>query len=756
MPNFWQRAVFTLTTFLSAFLLFQVQLIISKHILPWFGGTAAVWTTCMLVFQVLLLAGYIYSHRLVSRFPENQQSVLHVALLGGALLLVVLLSLAWPSAVTPGASWRPSGNTKPILGVAFLILASTGLPFFALSTTGPLLQGWYARLGGGHATYRLYAVSNAGSLLGLLSFPFVLEPYFDLTSLGKAWAFLFACFVLGCALCAWWSHQAAGVRHAAEGKAEARLEVPASSPRGLWFLLAACASGLLLAATNLLCQEVASLPLLWVLPLATYLLTFILAFGSARWYSRAIFQTLFFFGGIATCIALLYQGSLRGEVVITITLFSAWMICHGELARLKPAVHGLTSFYLAISAGGAAGGILVAVLAPMVLRSFLDFQLCMAGVAVLSVACMIYDSNSWLYDRKPVLPAAILAVLLLGGWVIYRWNPDLHKYLVRLQYYPLLVLIGAVCVAGSYLWRPPQSTHGRGFRFVQPMAGFVLVILFTFLYWSSLPVTALALSERNFYGVIQILQSKHGRVLMHGRTIHGSQLNPPFDRVPLAYYGPESGIGVALAKFPRPANGEGPLQIGVVGLGAGSLATYGRPGDTIHFYELDPAIAALSMGPHPEFTFLRDSPARVDVKVGDGRLLLEDELAHGARTQFDVLVLDAFSGDAIPVHLLTREAFDEYWQCLNASRGILAVHISSRHVNLLPVVAGVARHYQVPLMLVNNVAKDPYMSSSWVLLAKNADVLRALGTGQVLRPEETGEEGVLWTDERSDVARLLR
>ena len=755
--SWWQNSVFTLTTFLSAFLLFQVQLIVGKHILPWFGGTAAVWTTSLLVYQLLLLAGYFYSHGLISRLTSKNQVLLHSAVLLTAMFLVIVLTVFWPSAVTPGASWKPSVSTNPALQVVSVILVATGLPFFVLSTTSPLLQGWYARLGGGGQTYRLYAVSNAGSLLALLTFPFILEPGFHLTALGKAWSVFFLCFAGGCAMCARW---ASGIM--ASSFEPMRTETSPRSNQGLltqmlWFLLPACASSLLLASTNLLCQEVTSIPLLWVLPLSVYLITFILCFASSRWYPRGLFQPLFVLGAMATCVPLIFGGAFVGEAaLVTITLFSAWMICHGELARLKPGIGDLTSFYLVISAGGAAGGIMVAVIAPVTFNSFIEFQLCLAAVVVLGLICLIRDSKSWIFDQRFIIPLAISIEMSLCGYAARLWSADLYQFLLQMRFYPLVILVGVLAVLGSAMMGTSTAPRKPGFRFVHLTVGFIVLSLFVLLYRSTLPLAKVILSRRNFYGVIQVQQSKSGRILMHGRTLHGAQLNPPYERVPTTYYGPQSGIGIVLSNHPRRGDNMGSLRLGIVGLGAGTIAAYGQPGDYVRFYELDPAVANLSLGAHPVFSFLRDSHAKISVAVGDARLLLEAELARGARQQFDVLVLDAFSGDAIPVHLLTKEAFDTYWQHVNPESGLIAIHISSRHVNLWPVIFGIAKYYETPFVILNNIANDPFTTSSWVMLARRPETLSIQGLGPAILPSQVTDQSMLWTDDRSDVFRLLR
>jgi len=754
-PSQITNFVFALTTFLSAFLLFQVQLLVSKHILPWFGGTAAVWTTCMLVFQLLLLGGYIYSHKLSTRLSIRGQVLVHIAVLGCASLLVVALALLWPSAVTPSTTWRPSENLHPAIRVAEIILIATGLPFFVLSTTGPLLQKWFAHVAGGGHVYRLYAVSNAGSLLGLLSFPFLLEPTFRLTTLGKVWSLLFVCFAAGCATCAW------SVRRTSVHAGLAPRDVQVVSHnhgfarRVLWFLLAATASALLLATTNLLCQEVVSIPLLWVLPLSIYLLSFILCFEHSRWYARALFHPAFALSVVAMWISM-SSGQFMVQVVsVTAAIFCGCMICHGELARLKPGVEVLTSFYLTISLGGAVGGIFVAVVAPLAFNSFIEFPICLVGVIVLGLDCLVRDSESWLFDHRFILPVGILCGILITAYAGGLWIKVLSTYLLAIRLYPVLFLVGLASLIGSYVAGRPGVPRKPGFRFSQLLVGFVIIVLAAAIYQTTFPSVKLVTSRRNFYGVNQVQRSSTGKILMHGKTMHGAQLDPPYDHIPVTYYGPDSGVGIVLDRLPKRVAGS-PIRLGVVGLGVGALAAYGQQGDYIRYYELDPNVVEFSRGERPIFTFLRDSQGKVDIALGDARLVLESELAQGKRQKFDVLALDAFSGDAIPVHLLTKEAFDTYWQQIDPESGIIAVHISSRHVDLLPIIYGLAKQYQAPIVISSNETRDPFLRSIWVVFARNPDTLAIPGLGQIILPDQIPTKAQLWTDDRSDVFRLLK
>jgi len=747
--------VYWVTSFLSAFLLFQVQLIVGKYILPWFGGSAAVWTTSLLVFQVLLLGGYVYSHLVSLRLPPKIQVRLHLGVLGFAVLLVAALSLIWPSAITPAISWRPGSSSSPVRDVTVIILLSVGLPFFVLSTTSPLLQHWFARLGNENRTYRLYSVSNLGSMLGLLTFPFLLEPALRMRTQGILWSILFCLFVAGCAGCAWMASQAP-----ARNEFKEQAPFPAEGQtsfvvRSLWFLLPACASALLLATTNMLCQEVISLPLLWVVPLALYLLSFILCFDHPRWYQRIIFHPLLALGIFVVVLAMKYAFRTTQVIVLPLLLLAVCMICHGELVRLKPAVRHLTSFYLSISAGGAVGGVFVAVIAPRVFTFFTEFQISLTASVILLLCCLFLDPESWLFQLGFWLPASIAGGAMLGTYAVSHWIAPLPQALDEVRFYPIALLISALVLLGAYIQRSPRPGRKRDFRFVQVLVVVLASLSMVLLYQSARPDSALYLGKRNFYGALRVYElAQGGKALYHGHTLHGAQLSPPNDRLPMAYYGPDSGIGVFLRNHPK-RGGAGNLRAGIVGLGAGTLAAYGQPGDYFRYYEINPDVIDLSTVAQPVFTYVRDSAARVDVEQGDARLLLESEAALGEAQNFDVLVLDAFSGDAVPVHLLTREAFDTYWQHLNREDGVIAVHVSSRHIDLLPVLEGLTAHYQGYSLVKFTSGSYPFLESLWVFIARQQQDLEIGGLLPDPPPFRNSIPPRLWTDDYSDVFRLL-
>ena len=749
------KLLFAGTLFLSAFLLFQVQLIVSKYILPWFGGSAAVWTTSMLVFQMLLLGGYVYSHLVSARLSGVAQAKVHLALLASVFLLVFTLMFLWPSAITPGASWKPVDSGNPVRDVAVILMVSAGLPFFVLSTTGPLLQRWFARLGVGAKTYKLYSISNLGSLLGLLSFPFLLEPAMGMKMQSLIWSLLFFVFVAGCSLCARTASHARDESNIGQSQEIAGGIQASPLIYSLWFLLPACASALLLATTNMLCQEVTSVPLLWVLPLSIYLVSFILCFDHPRWYQRLAFHPLFITCVFVACVAPLYGRPIWQLATLPILLFLACMICHGELVRVKPGVDRLTAFYLAISAGGAAGGVFVAIVAPNIFTFFYEFQLALGATLVLALVCLYRDVTSWFYEPSFWLPAGISAGAILFAYDAGRRWPEVAKTLDDIRFYPVAGLIGFLVGVGAFTFRSRHDTTKSRFCFVQILVTAVAGMAILALGRSTQPLPGLYLSVRNFYGAIRVYKVNQGKMLMHGRTVHGGQFEPPVDKEPTTYYGRRSGIGRVMQSHPKRSIGEGSLRVGIIGLGAGTIAAYGRHGDYFRYYEINPAVIDLSSGSNPVFTYLRDSDAQIDTVLGDARRLLEQETARGENQRFDVLVVDAFSGDAIPVHLLTREAFEAYWRHLDPG-GIVAIHVSSRHINLLPVVQGAADYFHADSVIRYEEGQGPLLSNCWVLVTRRAGLLDTMGLEPMLPPDTKPQQPRLWTDDYSDLFRLIK
>lgn len=680
--------VFATTIFLSAFLLFQVQPLISKSILPWFGGTPSVWTTCMLFFQVVLFGGYAYAHGLIHRVSPRGQLIVHLGLMLSALCVLP---------ITPSTTWKPDTNANPSIWIVMLLSANVGLPFFVLSATGPLLQAWFGRSTNGRSPYRLYAVSNAGSLLALISYPFLVEPKFATTVQAELWSWTFGAFTVCCALCGWQMCRSANPSSIAAPEASlpfAKSELaPTWGRRAMWFGLSMMASVMLLATTNQVCLDVASVPFLWVLPLSLYLMSFILCFDSDRWYSRRTFSIAMFvsFAGISVVLLKGSGGSLIAQVLVYMAgLFFCAMVCHGELVRLKPAAKHLTAFYLVMAAGGAAGGIFVGLIAPLIFPAFLELHVGLLGCTAL-VLLVFFGDRSW---------------VLHAGRPRWAWG---------------LVLIGV-------------------FAFTA-----VLRVQADTVFQNAVTVT------RNFYGVLKVQErdaddpKRHRFRLMHGRIVHGLQFVLPSKQMePTTYYGRNSGVGLILDREHR----SHPQRVGVVGLGVGTLAAYARSGDEYRFYEINPEVTRLAKR---YFSYLAKCPGEVSIATGDARLLLEHEAPH----QFDTLVLDAFSGDAIPAHLLTLEAFGIYLKHLK-NEGILAIHYSNLHFDLEPVIAAAADHHGLTAVAVmsdgdENLGTKPAL---WMLLARNPNVLKfeKLQTAS----HALQQRRVPWTDNRSNMFEILK
>jgi len=681
--------------FLAAFLSFQLQPLIAKLILPWFGGAAAVWTTCLVFFQVVLLLGYAYAHGLTRWFRPAQQTRIHVALLAASLFVLPII---------PNPDLKAWGPHEPALRVLLLLVLTVGPPYLLLTTTSPLLQAWYASERGTTSAYRFYALSNAGSLLAILSYPVVVEPLFSTRFQAVGWSVGYG---LTCVLCA----AVAFVRRPALkiDEAVADSAPPGWGDRALWLALPCCGSMLLLAITNHLSQNLAAIPLLWVIPLSLYLFSFILCFEGRSWYNRNFFLRLLavFLGAMAYAL----QPEFAAASLILLVplyclgLFVCCMVCHGELARLKPAGRQLTSFYLMVSLGGAVGGLFVGLIAPQVFSGFFELPLALGACALLVLVVLRRD------PRSPFCKA--------------RWQ------LAWLVVVLIAVGVNVSLIVGVY----KQVRSSR-----------VMV--------------------RNFYGTIREadVDSDHPnreidvvsefsaarsirRELLNGPIQHGLQfLDASRRNWPTSYYGPDSGGGLAI----RVAGRQGPLRVGVIGLGVGTLATYGRTGDQFVFYEINPKVIELA---ERDFTFLRDSAARIEIVAGDARLSLEQQSPQN----FDVLVVDAFSGDAIPIHLLTREAFELYFRHLKPG-GVLAVHISNSYLHLQPVVERAAIWLGKPAVSVRDRENEAIgtFGSLWVLMSGRQEFLEAPEIRQAGVSLARTSAFRLWTDDYSNLIGILK
>src|SRR5580704_5999980 len=730
--------LYAVTIFLSAFLLFQVQPLIAKIILPWFGGSAAVWSAAMLFFQLVLLAGYAYAHVSIRFLKAKAQVILHAALLLASCALLPIL---------PSESWKPLEVGDPTLRILMLLIATIGLPYFLLSSTSPLLQAWFVRISGSGMPYRLFALSNFGSMLALISFPFLVEP--NLTSRHQAysWSVAYVAFAIICASAAW-SSKTVGQVPDLSPAASAR---PRFAELALWVTLAAIASILLFSITTHLSQNVAPIPLLWVLPLALYLATFMIAFESDKFYHRgAMFVLLFpIFYYMARD---LYedQGNLHIKYLIpafSAGLFLCCMLCHGELARRRPAPQYLTLFYLMVSLGGALGGTFVTLIAPRIFKSNLELPLSIGACAI--VAAMVMGDS--IFKPPPRTVAIFFTLLSLGAVAAALFFP-----ITPGSFHVNQAIAVAVCsiLGAVVLFFGTEHKIGHWtLRFALLLAvGLYLGVLGQ---KEKEREIGYRLVARNFYGVLHIRDDLgtapdeySQRTLFHGTINHGSQiLDEELRYKATSYYGEHSGVGRAIRALQK----RGAIRVGVVGLGAGVLSNYGREGDFYRIFEINPLVEKIAQ---TEFTFYPHTRADKRILMGDARLTMErmDSL------QLDLLAVDAFSSDAIPVHLLTREALAVYFRHLKTD-GILALHISNRYLDLEPVCAGGAEFFKKKAMSVYDEGDDAtYLSTSnWVLVTSDTTIfLDNIFDDSMITPSKPRKGFRAWTDDYSNVFQILK
>lgn len=698
-------AFYAVTIFVSALLLFLVQPLMGKVILPWFGGSSAVWSASVLFFQLLLLLGYVYSHLVVQRLPQRRQVAVHLGLLAVSLVLMGAgLAAGRPTPITMAAPKAP--GAAPLVQVLATLAVSVGLPYLVLATTSPLIQAWFATHYPSRDPYPLYALSNAGSILALAAYPFVLEPALALPGQAAVWSVGYVGFAVLLVVLA---------RRALVGGAGLDVSTPTAQPEpaearprrlrwwqpALWLAFSTIGSVLLLGATNQITQNVTAVPLLWVGPLAIYLLTFVIAFsgkrGYTRWYLLLFFLVTQVFGYVflrGNIFPILVQLGVYG-----LLLFAGCMVSHGELARLRPAPRHLTAFYLAQGLGGALGGLQVNLIAP------------------------------WLFTNTWEFPLGVLACWLFAGIAVAldRASPIAKREWLQLS----LVLLFTIAIFSAL---DIQRRSVRSFR------------------------NATLAAERNFYGVLRVQATELGAPsalayrMVHGTTIHGLQYADGERRdVPTTYFGPTSGVGRAL-RYVETAHPDRPKRVGVLGLGVGTLAAYGKPGDLMRFYEIDPAVIRYAKGVGGYYSYLDASLAGVEVVQGDARLALARELAAGAPGTYDLLVVDVFSGDAPPVHLLTWEAFQLYLAHL-AEDGVLAINVSTTHLDLKPVIAGLARRAGVAGVMVDDPGDgEAAFPSRWILITRGTPPFEDAPDLQTAYDSSLR----LWTDDYSNLLQVLR
>jgi len=726
--------IFSLTLFVSALLLFLVQPMFGKMVLPLLGGSPAVWNTCMVFYQAALLAGYAYAHATPKWLGLKRQALLHLGLL-------LLAALALPIGVAQG--WTPPASSSPIPWLLLVLLVSVGLPFFVVSSTAPLLQKWFSHTGHAAARdpYFLYGASNLGSMVALLSYPFLVETHLRLAAQARFWAMGYVMLMGLIAACAGmlWRAPAIAVPAADPGPgAPGGDDEPVTFGRRVWWVLLAFApSSLLLGLTTYLSTDITAVPLLWVIPLAIYLLTFVLVFARQPLFSQGFMVQIE--PAVVIPVAVLgflaFKGSWPLFLIHLMTFFIIAMVCHGELMRYRPAAAHLTEFYLLMALGGVLGGLFNALVAPATFNKVIEYPL------MIVVACLL---RPYLTGASPrslsrgldfLLPLALtLGLGVLARVILLYGSEDLLEPAM----YAVTFLAALLC----YTFRHRPLRFGLGVGAIM-LAGLWFPGQGPVLY-----------QGRNFFGVLQVTYDLAGdcHQLVHGNIVHGSQsLDPARRYEPLTYYHPTGPLGRVFAAY---SEKDYNWHIGVVGLGVGSIAGYGKFGQEMTFYEIDPAVAAIAREPR-YFTFLQDCLAHVEVVLGDGRLSLQ----RAGNGYFDMIILDAFNSDAIPMHLLTREALALYLAKLRED-GILAFNLSNRFLDLRPVVGNLAREAGVDCLVQEDLKLSPEekkarkTASAWAVVGRPGALAALAGDPRWQPAPAPGKP--LWTDDFSDILRVFK
>lgn len=683
--------------FTSSFLLFLIQPIIAKQIMPWFGGTSAVWTTCVMFFQVILLIGYAYADIVTRLLRPRTLAILHISLVISALAFLPVI---------PDDVWKPNPESLPISEALLLLVATIGLPYFCLSTTGPLLQTWFVQYFPQYKVYRLFALSNLASLIALLSYPFVIEPYSNSLMQSWWWSAGFILFVLLCVASSWMCRTRKPIADSVDlneltnniAKNSATPISPVDKPPAkldylIWLTLSALGSMLLLAVTNHITHNIASVPFLWLLPLSIYLFTFILCFDGKGWYQQRFYVgPLIIFPAVMTWGVYTNTKDIHMSALVAIYaigLFICCMFYHGELNERKPSARYLARFYLILSLGGALGGFSMSAVVPYVFDNYYELPIILFATSALVLMLL----KTYLTANR-----AAYAVLALG----------------------VLSSVSTALIGWSYFIEQNRDN---------------IVMLRNF--YASSRVTEFESKER---GLV--------RVLRNGTIVHGMQImSDTKNLTPTAYYGESSGVAYAInSKVNSPRN------VGVIGLGVGTLAAYGNDGDIFRFYEINPHSKKIAEN---EFSFLKKSASTNEIILGDARLMLESELKSKQPNNFDVLVVDAFSSDSIPVHLLTKEAMDIYRQHMKED-GIIAIHVSNLFLNLAPVVEQLAGSIGWKAAYFRDLPSWPMYSSSWVLVSKdNINLENNADWFDKAKPIVRIPDLKLWTDGHNNLFKIL-
>ena len=752
---------YAVTIFISAFLLFQVQPMVARFILPWFGGTSLVWTTCMLFFQIVLVLGYSYSHFISQRLVPRRQWIIHSALL-------IIAALCLP--IQPDDSWMPVDGSAPTLSILLLLVACIGAPFFILSTTSPLIQSWQSRTHPDKSPYRLFALSNAGSLLALISYPFLIEPYFSLSNQSTIWSVAFVLFALLIGVLGYKYQKVSPALIQSTSDLGEKVATPPRSITALWLILPTLASTALLATTNLMTNEVGAVPFLWILPLCLYLISFIICFEHSRWYLRKLYFPLFLVSTVLSCFVLEAGNAapiIFQVIAYSMVCFSASMCCHGELSLIKPAEYYLTKFYLLVAVGGALGGVFVAIIAPQIFSSIYEYQISLILILIIYLTSIANENlrHASQPQRKTYARSKFIVLLLIigsaaSGIYIAIFSPD-----ALLAYYHFQIRLLFVCVPLLLAWVAFQSGVGslvsitksslRVFPLHLVFGLVTLSIVITSIDRQFLETTTV-MQDRNEYGILTVRDFAKLRTLNNGRTLHGSQsIDPSIPLTPTSYYSASSGLGKSIEFLHASENIalENKISMAAVGLGVGTVCAWLNKNDTIHFYEINPLVVDVAKN---HFSFLDQCKGTVGVTLGDARLQLQYLAASKDKVAYDLIIADAFSSDSIPMHLLTIEAFEIYQSSL-AENGILAIHTSNRFMRLENLVKRMAQEIGMDALLV--VDKPEFgsvaNSSSWVLVTKNQAFIQQLPS-EIIDSDWPAERfTAYWTDDFSSIVSVI-
>ncbi len=741
--------IFVISMFVSATLLFLVEPMMAKMALPLLGGSPAVWNTCLVFFQAVLLAGYLYVYAATKWLGRRTQIVLHLAL---ACTALAVLPLRIP------AGWEPPSQSSPVLWILTMLSVAVGLPFFVLSASTPMLQRWFSQSGDKQASdpYFLYAASNAGSLVGLLGYPLLLEPTLRLSVQSHFWSYGYALYLvlaLACSVLVWRTQPGVAANAAMSSENVGETETKEIWRQRLWWIaLAFVPSSLMMGVTTALTTDVPAIPLFWVLPLAIYLLSFVLVFAKRQliphdWPIRRL--PFFILASLVPGVCKIQLPLLPLILIYLVTLLAVALVCHGELARSRPCVSRLTEFYLWISFGGVLGGIFNALIAPVVFSTVVEFPLVLVFAALLRPPiangppapdkAASAKRNDWL------LPIALGLCMVAAFIGLPRAGIALTD--------PLAIVVFSV----SMLWC--LSFGRRPLRFA---LGLVALLAASTFYTPNLGHVLDV--QRNFFGVLRVTDSPNGklRYFIHGATLHGSQnLDPAKSREPLAYYTTSGPAGSILRAFQAKTfrSSSGDLRKpnwAVVGLGAGSMACYLQPGESLTYYEINPAVKSIALDPR-YFTFMQQCAPEAQIILGDARLKLRDAQDGG----YDLIVLDAFSGDMIPMHLVTREALALYLRKL-APGGMLAFHTSNLYLRLVPTLAALANDAGLVCLVdednpITQEQKDAgKFPSEWLVMARSRADLGALATDPHWVPAKVQPGTQVWTDDFSNLLRIIK